>query len=242
MNNSPINFADPSGHMPADEECGVMYCKQTSSEVDPPYQPLTSVLPSSTVPSNPPNNNNPFITSDSCNSGPCYKNPEQQLEDSTFLQWLRVIKFLTTNKDWILLIANYGEPAYKQLKGLGSASAPLEGILGMEFQAAVDASYRPDLQMDQRIFRATTVGVENAITDVASEFVGYIWGVPTGAAIGGGATSATGPGMAGGLTGGALVGKVYVSYVINGILDNTWKNTVNPLLFNSNMNIFGGYP
>jgi RHS repeat-associated protein len=133
VGNDPINFSDPSGHMPADEECGVMYCKQTKSEVDPPYIPLPSAPPSSEVSSNPPNNNPPIITSDPFSPevkiyldgifnpyiGPGYTSGQRSID---LTQWMGIYDLYESEEIDIDYFASHRKPnplKYEDINSLG---------------------------------------------------------------------------------------------------------------------------
>ncbi len=211
--NNPVRYTDPSGHrcVPEDE-CEHPSGDMASSNNGNGNQSQETII---TGPIG------PIITTHSPQSG-----PEDEFEAIGI--FAKYGKYAIDIFTWI---GNYGQPIYKQAKGLGNAGPIIEGFAGALLQAAQDWD-DPSFSNFEKISRAAIAGGEDAVTDMISAPVA-VFTAGAGADLGAETGVLTG-GLPGGLAGGLLGGTAgYVggNYVATQAMDRIVWPIFNSVFF-----------
>jgi hypothetical protein len=214
VGNNPVNFNDPTGHKPCDDEfgCGPYAPEPTTPPDDEdgglpttPYGgPCVSVvcLPTSTpAPTLP---ISPIIPANV---------PQYSAPSTTFDDLVNYWRFSFEAFDVLQIMAdaeNFGRPVYKHVKYTVSLSG-LEYGADAGFQLYDDRN--KNLIFPQRIARALIRGGESFVTDAISQGVGAAAAIGTGSPIG------------------YFAG----AYFTSGIIDNDFTDHANPYFFNNDI-------
>ena len=258
VNNSPMNYVDPSGHIcvESDGDSDVGMAGNCHGGSNPNYKPglqgspvgytrgrsggnedTVPVCSSSICNPNSPGNTayiGPFIPQSQNDNNDAGPNFDFYTEGYTWLSYL---------DDAFTFLENYGRPVYKHVKGIVPGGFSAEFVVGFVVTGLADLS-NPDLTPGQRIGRAAIIGIEDGITDIAATRVASIFtplGVEGGALLFGGAATPETFGL-GALPAGAIGGYlggfatfVGVSYGTTRVMDTMFwapvNNTFLPGLF-----------
>jgi hypothetical protein len=178
VNNSPMNYVDPTGHING-RPCELRgECEKTT------YDDESDRLPISTPKVKPKQQTSRSDTS----IGPTI--PQKQNENTpepNFEFYTEFYTWLSYLDDAFTFLDNYGRPFYKHAKGVIPAGFRAEFIAGFVITGLADLN-NPNLTIGQRLGRATITGIEDGLTEIAATKVATFltpFGIEAGALIAG---------------------------------------------------------